>query len=218
MTTAPALHLFAKTPVPGRVKTRLQPRCSAEQAARIAAWCIERTVHLATTAWRGPVYLHVWPTKQHRLFHELNQHPHITIKRQVAGDLGVKMYAALEAAYPGAVMGCDVPHCPPETLACAYQALRKGADVIGASRDGGYYLVGLTQPQLPLFENFNWGTDKVYVSTLSRAKELGIRFRQLPVLIDLDTWDDLEQVRRRFQPLQELLARIFHQGAPPLSG
>jgi rSAM/selenodomain-associated transferase 1 len=212
MSAVPALHLFAKTPVPGQVKTRLQPRCSAEQASRIATWCIERTVHLASSAWRGPVYLHVWPTTQHRLFHDLRQHSHIAVKRQVAGDLGAKMYAALELAYPGAVMGCDVPHCPPETLACAHQALCEGADVIGASRDGGYYFIGLIRPQRPLFETLNWGDDTVFLDTLSRAKELGIRFQQLPVLIDLDTWDDIEQVRRAFPPLHELLARILHQG------
>ncbi len=206
MAEAPALHLLAKTPVPGQVKTRLQPQCSAEQAARIAAWCIERTVHLASTAWSGPVYLHVWPTKQHRLFHDLGQHSHIPVKRQVDGNLGAKMYAALELAYPGAVMGCDVPHCPPATLAYANQALRKGADVIGASRDGGYYFIGLTHPQRPLFENLDWGDDKVFRRTLSLAEELGIRFQQLPVLIDIDTWDDIEQVSSLFQPLHQLLA------------
>lgn len=208
MTGAPALHLLAKTPVAGQVKTRLQPHCSAEQAAHIATWCIERTVHLALSAWNGPIYLHVWPTKQHRLFHHLRRHPQLAVKRQIDGDLGAKMYAALESSYPGAVMGCDVPHCLPETLVCANQALRGGVDVIGASRDGGYYFLGLTHPQPPLFENFNWGDDTVFLRTLSRAKKLGIRFQRLPVLIDLDTWDDIEQVRRAFQPLDELLARL----------
>lgn len=105
-------------------------------------------------------------------------------------------------------MGCDVPHCPPDTLTRANQALRDGADVIGASRDGGYYFIGLTHPQRLLFENFHWGDDTVFLHTLSRAEKLGIRFEQLPALTDLDTWDDIEQVRRVFQPLHELLNRL----------
>ncbi len=205
-TTAPALHLFAKTPLPGRVKTRLQPRCSGQQAAQIAAWCIERTAELALSAWRGPVYLHVWPTEHHALFRDLGRKRRITVKRQVSGDLGAKMYAALASACPGAVMGCDVPHCAPGTLMSANRALRAGADIIGPSRDGGYYLIGLQRPHSSLFENIDWGDDTVLRSTLTRAEALGIRFQQLPVLVDLDTWVDIEQVCREFPPLRELLA------------
>ncbi len=202
----PALHLLAKTPVPGQVKTRLQPRSSAEQAAHIATWCIEHTVHLALSTWRGPIYLHVWPTKQHPLFQDLHRYQHVEVKCQVDGDLGVKMYAALALAYPGAVMGCDVPHCPPGVLECANQALREHTDVIGGSRDGGYYLLGLNHPEKPLFANLDWGGDTVFQCTMSRAEALGIEFQQLPVLIDLDTWEDLEQVSGVFQPLHKLLA------------
>lgn len=208
MTAAPALHLFAKTPIPGHVKTRLQPQYSAKQAARIAAWCIEQTARLASSSWNGPLYLHVWPSEQHHLFQELRRRLPIAIRRQAYGDLGAKMHCALEFAYPGAVMGCDVPQCPAESLTRANRTLREGADVIGASHDGGYYFIGLTRPHRQLFEGFNWDDDGVFSHTLAQAEELGLNFEQLPPLTDLDTWEDIEQVRRVFPPLHELLARL----------
>ena len=204
--TLPTLHLCAKTPIPGHVKTRLQTRCNADQAAHISAWCIERTVELALSAWRGPVSLHVWPSQQHRLFRNLRQSLNIDIKRQVRGDLGTKMHSALASAYPGAVMGCDVPHCTPEILTCAAHTLSEGQDVIGSSRDGGYYLIGLTYPHRVLFQDFCWGDGSVYKHTLSKAKALGIRFKELPTLIDLDTWEDIEEVLLTFDPLRQMLS------------
>ncbi len=213
----PALHLLTKAPVAGQVKTRLLPHCSAEEAADIAAWCIEYTVRLAKSAWSGPINLHVWPGPQHPIFSTLCQSLDIELQVQAVGDLGAKMHAALETAYPGGVMGCDVPHCPPQALIDANLALREGRCVLGPSHDGGYYFLGLTRPQPALFEDMPWGLSSVYRTTLATAQRLGIDLFVLPELIDLDLWDDVERVRRQFRPLRDFLANRHPQllAGPP---
>ena len=55
----PELILFAKQPLPGEVKSRLQPDYSPERAAEIAAFLIRATVELAVSAWPGDVALYV---------------------------------------------------------------------------------------------------------------------------------------------------------------
>ena len=47
---APALMVIAKAPVPGRVKTRLTPPCTPDQAARLAAAAIQDTLAAASRA------------------------------------------------------------------------------------------------------------------------------------------------------------------------
>ena len=64
------LILFAKAPVAGKVKTRLQPDCSAEQAAEIAKVLMEQTIKNAKQYWAGDVWLYVWPSAEHDFFTE----------------------------------------------------------------------------------------------------------------------------------------------------
>src|SRR4030067_584809 len=46
----PTLIIFARQPIPGETKTRLQPDYSPEKAAEIAAFMIRATVELAVSA------------------------------------------------------------------------------------------------------------------------------------------------------------------------
>ena len=57
----PELILFAKQPLAGQVKTRLQPEYRPEQAADIAAFLIRATVELAVSSWPGQVWLYACP-------------------------------------------------------------------------------------------------------------------------------------------------------------
>ena len=195
---APALILFAKCPVPGQVKTRLRPELSAEQAAQVAAQLIEQSVHLAVEAWPGPVWLFAWPNTEHALFRTLSANTRIQLGIQSTGDLGLKMTHAIcqftERETAAAVMGCDVPHCPLDTLHLAGDLLEQGQYVIGPSTDGGYYFIGLQQCRPELFTGMEWGSGNVLQSTLAAAHGLDIDFYQLPALRDIDSFEDLKHV------------------------
>ena len=98
-------------------------------------------MQLATGAWDGPVWLLAWPDADHELFLNLAGKTGIHLGVQSAGDLGAKMSDAIcrftANGRAAAVMGCDVPHCPPRQLRLANEALRRGDAVIGPSTDGG---------------------------------------------------------------------------------
>lgn len=205
---APILILFAKTPTPGTVKTRLQPALTPGQAVQVAELLIEQTV-LRAKSWPGPVELAVWPDQSHPLFQRLSREHGLRCRPQVQGDLGEKMAAALTAATargrPAAILGCDVPHCPATVLKDACRRLRSGSAVLGPSSDGGYYLIGMGTGEPALFHGIPWGTDQVLQRTRERAAALDLSFYLLPVLTDLDTWAELRAARNEVGGLARLL-------------
>jgi hypothetical protein len=205
----PDLLLFAKAPVPGEVKTRLQPQFSPERAAEIATFMIRATIEQAVSFWPGDVYVHAWPDLSHPLFAELEQAYHVQLDTQQGVDLGSRMHNALAAAIDrrgaAAVLGCDVPHCPWDVLELAHDMLARGKSVLGPTKDGGYYLLGLQQAAAGLFMNIDWGTNRVALQTLAQAEQLQIEFEFLPRLRDVDTWGDLSEVAEGYAPLRRFL-------------
>jgi hypothetical protein len=205
----PELMLFAREPIAGQVKTRLQPDYSPEQAAEIAAFMIRATVELAVSAWPGDIMLYVWPGTDHLLFHRLTSEFHIRLMPQADGDLGVKMLDALRAGIArkgsAAVMGCDVPHCGWDVVDQANSWLARGKNVLGPTDDGGYYFIGLQEARPELFQDMPWGSDRVLEMTLARAEKLGIEFELLKTLRDIDTAADLWLVAQKYEPLKKFL-------------
>lgn len=205
--TDPTLIVFARTPVPGAVKTRFTPPCTPAQAAALASAMIRHTVRLAARHWPGPLRVAVWPGVDHPVFADLRREIGVPIDQQSAGDLGDKMRNAIAAqnasGAPAAVLGTDVPHCPAATLERAYRLLRDGEDVLGPTDDGGYYLIGLQHPIPALFRDITWGSDQVCAVTQSRATALGVVFHRLDTLVDIDTWADLTRVADAFAPADQ---------------
>lgn len=201
--------IFAKRPVAGEVKTRLQPDYTPAQAARIAAGLIRQTVALAASSWPGAVYLCGAPDCAHPLFAQLAGRFGIALRDQGAGDLGARMQRALDHGIArhgaAAVLGCDVPHCPWEVLDQANAALARRDPVLGPSDDGGYYLIGLARSEPALFRDIPWGGARVLGATLERAQALGLEFLLLPPLRDIDTAADLWLVAQQHPALRRLL-------------
>lgn len=209
--TDPVLILFAKTPEPGAVKTRLCPPLTGQQAAQLAELLIEHTVRLAQ-CWPGPVQLAVWPDTRHPLFQRLAGEYGLPCVRQDPGDLGAKMAAAIATPVcqdrPAAIMGCDVPHCPARVLEAAAQHLQTGRNVLGPTNDGGYYFIGLNANYPALFNDIAWGTDQVLNQTRARAAELGVAFTLLPSVTDLDTWPRVCAISAKIPQLARLVDRF----------
>jgi len=202
----PELIVFAKQPLAGQVKTRLQPEYTPQEAAEIAALLIRATVELAVASWPGEIYLYGAPDARHPLFEKLAREFDLQLAPQGAGDLGARMLAALREGLvrrrTAAILGCDVPHCSWDILDQANHWLAQGRNVLGPTEDGGYYFIGLGAPHVALFEGIDWGTERVLTQTLARAKQLGIEFEWLPRLRDIDTADDLWLISRKYAPLR----------------
>ncbi|QZD96280.1 TIGR04282 family arsenosugar biosynthesis glycosyltransferase [Qipengyuania gelatinilytica] len=184
---SPKLSIFARLPVPGKVKTRLIPAVGAEGAARIYARLLAHTVEVARES--GLDFELRVTGGEIAAFHELFGED-TSVVDQGEGDLGEKM-GRVEA--PAMLIGSDCPGLSVPLLQAAAAALDDRRVVLGPANDGGYYLIGFTEPVPFLFDDMEWSTPKVLPETLARLAAHGYGPAVLPELADIDTGEDLAQ-------------------------
>lgn len=195
------IMIFAKTPAPGRVKTRLIPSLGEDGAAALQRRLIERTLCTAAQAGLGAPELWCAPSPDDIFFADCAARHGIALRAQSEGDLGARMANALESALtaglPGLLIGCDCPALTPAYLREAAAALASGHDaVFGPAEDGGYVLIGLARrPPRDLFEGISWGTGNVMQETRARLTRHEWRWRELAPMWDVDRPEDLQRLR-----------------------
>ena len=190
------LLIFSRVPVLGRVKSRLA--AGVGQPAALAVYhellAITRTAAVAaqvpTTVWLADA---VGPEPSAA---EAQEWAAMTTRCQAAGDLGERMTAAFAVAFAAgasrvAIIGTDCPGLRADHLRQAFALLAEHDVVLGPATDGGYYLLGLRQPQPELFQNKEWSTATVLTDTVADAHRLSRRVALLPELRDVDTAADL---------------------------
>ena len=182
---SPKLSIFARLPVPGQVKTRLVPAVGEEGAARIYARLLAHTVEVAKES--GLDFELRVTGGEVEAFHSLFG-SNVAVVDQGGGDLGAKM-GRVEA--PAMLIGSDCPGISVPLLQAAAGALDDRRVVLGPANDGGYYLIGFTEPVPFLFEDMEWSTPKVLPETLTRLAARGYGPAILPELADIDTGEDL---------------------------
>ncbi len=187
--------IFAKAPVPGLAKSRLIPALGAGGSADLQASFIRRT--LATAAQlQLPLELWCAPTSDHPAFAAAASDLFVELYAQEGRDLGARMSHALECGIsrggPAVLIGTDCPALSAGDLHEAFGALAGGHDaVLGPSADGGYYLIGLSQPKPQLFTEMHWSTQGVLDTTRARLRSSNLRWHELRTLHDIDTPADL---------------------------
>jgi len=194
--------VFAKAPVPGRVKTRLIPLLGETGAAQLQRQLIERTLCTAVASGLGAVELWCAPGPDEAYFSDCAARHPISLRAQCEGDLGTRMAHAMAEAKPGLLIGCDCPALTPAYLREAATALAGGDEaVFGPAEDGGYVLVGVARrPSAELFDAIAWGRSTVMQETRMRLARGNWRWQELAPLWDVDRPEDLAR-------LQQLLAR-----------
>ena len=115
---------------------------------------------------------------------------------------------------PVLLRGSDVPDLPAAVVSEAREVLAAGqAQVaLGPCPDGGYYLVGLREPQPRLFQGPAWSSGTVLTDTLRLARQLGLRVHLLPPWTDIDTYADLLKFLNRPHPAPGPGWRSFQEG------
>ena len=191
-----AVIVFARAPVPGRVKTRLIPALGAEAATDLYRRMLEHAVASAAAAAVGPVRLCVSANARHPCLRELASRFGCELLAQVGADLGVRMHHATSDALTrhSAVLliGSDCPARDEHDLRAAARALADGAEVVlGPASDGGYVLIGLRAPAPTLFTGVSWGGPEVLDQTRARLRAADLRWRELAVRRDIDEPRDL---------------------------
>ncbi len=196
-----AVAVMAKEPAPGRVKTRLCPPLSLQEAADLSrAFLLDKIAQLDRLEGASP-YLAYTPPEAEGYFRRLAG-PRIHLLTQADGILGTRLDCLardlLCRGHAGVVIiGTDSPNLPDAHLAAAVRCLRTAAVdvVLGPSEDGGYYLVGLRRPAPRLFEEIAWGTIGVLEQTLAQASGAGLSVRLLDPWFDVDTSADLVRLQ-----------------------
>ena len=200
---ANALAVMAKAPIPGTVKTRLMPFLSAAQAAALArALLIDQFEHLRTIR-NADLYLAFTPIDANRLIRRLAP-PRFAIFPQHGADLGARMQKVFATLFAKGhkrivLIGGDLLPVPLSHFAQAFAYLDhpRPRAVLGPSRDGGYYLIGLNRSLPEIFIDMSWSHDQVLAQTLARLRALNAPTLQLPPWFDIDTVDDLRVFRRK---------------------
>ncbi len=184
-----AIVVIAKSPQPGRVKTRLTPPCSPEQAAQLAGAALSDT--LAAAARTGAT----------RRVLVLDGEPGPWVPRgfdvvaQRGDGLAERLAAAFEdVAQPAFLVGMDTPQVTTRLLDAGLGALSRSDAVFGAALDGGYWGIGLRRPDPAAFAGVPMSEATTGLAQRVRLAELGLRTAVLPPLRDVDTIADAHAV------------------------
>ncbi len=183
--------------MPGQTKTRLSPPLSSEAAAALYECFLRDTLEImrqVSDVTRTIAYL---PEDAHDYFRQLA--PDMTLARQQGATLGERLDLLLtDALANGAgravVMDSDSPTLPPAYVDQAFRKLDEADVVLGPCRDGGYYLIGVRQPQPRLLRDVEMSTPFVLRDTLALAAQLGVSTALLPEWYDIDTAAELEHL------------------------
>jgi rSAM/selenodomain-associated transferase 1 len=200
------LIIFAKEPRPGQVKTRLSPPLSPEAAAQLYHSFLQDILDEMAQVPEMRLAVAFSPSTAQLFFRGLAP-PGTELFPQEGADLGERMARAFARALaagfgPVLLRGSDVPDLPAAVVSEANAVLAAGQAqvVLGPATDGGYHLVGLTEPQPALFQGPAWSSSTVLTDTLRLARQLGLRVHLLPPWSDIDTYDDLQTFLKRPSP------------------
>jgi uncharacterized protein len=183
------LLVIAKQPVPGRVKTRLVPPCTHEQAAALAEAALADTLHtmLMLPARRRVLVLDGRPGPW--------LPPGFDIVPQCGGPLDERLADAFAAVRgPALLVGMDTPQVTPALLTVDWQATDA---VFGPASDGGFWALGLRVPAPALLRGVPMSTPSTGAVQRARLLAAGLRVADLPKLRDVDTAADAVAVARQ---------------------
>jgi len=210
-----ALAVMTKAPQAGRVKTRLVPPLTPEEAAELNKCFLRDTAAAISSVCSGglrrpnavntqllpgaqkappqcgPVAVYT-PVGAESAYTDVLP-ADFSLLPQRGDEFGERLYFAVEDLFKCGfdslcLIDSDSPTVPAETFEQAVELLSASEDhvVLGPSDDGGYYLIGMKKPHRHLFEQVDWSTERVLNQTMQRATEIGIEVKPLPTGYDVD--------------------------------
>lgn len=193
-TSQNVLLIFVKNPEKGKVKTRLAKKIGDDKALVVYQRLLEITQKVTQSldcdrqVWYSDFIDREdrWEKKEYE-------------KRLQSGEnLGIRMKMAFRQAFENGykkavIIGSDCAALTNQIIKQAFQVLDDSEVVIGPSKDGGYYLLGMSSFYPQLFENIKWSTPTVCAKTIAKVKRLDLSLQLMPKLNDIDTEQDLAQ-------------------------
>ena len=190
-----AILIIAKAPVPGRVKTRLQPPFTPEEAALLAEAALRDTLDAAAgAAWLGVALdLCGLPATPEWIIGEAFP--------QSAGTLGDRLDAAFAHArtrtsLPILLLGMDTPQVTKADLLATLTPLEVADFSLGLAADGGFWTLAARGDVPPVFRGIPMSqADTGELTRAELANHGTVAFA--PVLEDVDDAASAARVAQR---------------------
>jgi rSAM/selenodomain-associated transferase 1 len=208
--------VLAKSPQPGKAKTRLTPPYTPQEAADLALAALLDTLHAVSGAAVRRRLLVLagesgdWPLDG------------FEVRPQRGDGLDERITNALTDAYadlrvPVLLVGMDTPQITAADLDGAIgRLLQPGVDaVLGPAQDGGYWLLGVRHPRPQHVLGVATSRADTGARQLERLRSAGLRVRLLPTFRDVDDVADAHAVARAapHSAFAATLSRLQEEGA-----
>jgi glycosyltransferase A (GT-A) superfamily protein (DUF2064 family) len=191
-----AALIIAKAPVPGRVKTRLQPQFSAEQASQLAEAALRDTLQAVSGAsWLGVAIdlcglseVPEWITGE--------------VFLQSSGNLGDRLDFALAEArsrtsLPIVLLGMDTPQVSNSDITMTLAQLTDADFSLGHARDGGFWTLAAEGSVPRVLHGVPMSEPDTGLRTQQALAEHGT-VGLAPVLEDIDDPDSAARVSSKY--------------------
>jgi rSAM/selenodomain-associated transferase 1 len=185
----PVILVFAKAPLPGRVKTRLQPVLSPEECSELHLSFVGDVLE-ALKGFSDSVDVELHLDQSSNAWSSFSGHREL----QQGSGLGERIWNAAHQAFLKGreqvlIIGTDAPTLP---LAYLRVLLDSQADIaFGPTEDGGYYAVMFRSLPAGLFDGVEWSTELALEQSLASARKLGMSVDLGPGWYDVDSPADL---------------------------
>jgi glycosyltransferase A (GT-A) superfamily protein (DUF2064 family) len=212
---AVAVLVVAKAPVPGLAKTRLAASIGDSAAADYAAAALLDTLDAAAAA---PVAARIVAltgdlAAASRSAEIETRLADFTVLEQRGVDFADRLAnahadaAAAADGLPVLQIGMDTPQVTAGLLAECATALCDADAVLGMARDGGWWVLGVTDPTMAeCLRDVPMSQPDTGAVTLRALGDTGVDVLLVSELADVDTIDDVDVVRRACLPTSR-----FHQ-------
>lgn len=210
-----AVVLFTRFPESGKVKTRLAKSIGEKNALDFYKVCCEHCFEETKKLGKTTKFAFITENKDISKSKDWLGDD-FRIEVQQGTDLGVKMQNAADKILRKfdriVILGTDIPDISSDIIQQAFEKLNEYDIVIGPSCDGGYYLIGMNKLHKMIFDDIEWSTERVLEQTITKIEKAGLTYALLPVLRDVDYFDDLkiwaEQNRNKYHPVKIWLENL----------
>jgi len=198
-----ALGIMTKAPQPGKVKTRLTPPLTSEEAAQLnICFLCDLARSISSACRQSPAHgVGIYtPVGSESAYENILPQDFFLIAQR-GGNFGQRLTFAAEDLFSigfksVCLINSDSPTVPPASFAEAAIELANPGDriVLGPSEDGGYYLIGMKKLHQRVFEEIDWSTPHVFEQTKERAAQVGLPVYELASGLDVDDRTTLAQL------------------------
>ncbi|MHC4307268.1 MAG: TIGR04282 family arsenosugar biosynthesis glycosyltransferase [Planctomycetota bacterium] len=201
-----SLIIFAKSPIPGKVKTRLTPFITPTEAAELYKAFVTDIICDTHKLKCERVTIAYTPSNAEATFQNIYGQS-VDYLPQKGDNLGERMKNAFKHSFHKGstrtvIIGTDSPTLPLSYIRDAFDVLKEVPVTIGPTFDGGYYLIGLSEQNDAIFDGIDWSTSRVFGQTLTRIQAINKQLYVLPPWYDVDTSDNLEFLRSHIHAMK----------------